>query len=91
FFGSAENSAGRSINYPDAETIARVSAARAIVDDAEREAEYQALEKKLIQEDAVWVPMYAELHLYCMGERVESFIPHWAGFSDFYGTDVVLK
>ena len=91
FFGSAENTRGRSLNYSDAEIIARVSAARAIVDDAAREAEYQALEKKLIEEDAAWVPMYAELHLFALGDRVASFIPHWAGWSDFYAADVVLK
>ena len=91
FFGSVENSAGRSLNYPDKEIIARVSAVRAIVDDKAREAEYQALEKKLIQEDAAWVPMFAELRMYCLGSRVKSFTPHWAGFADFYITDVTLK
>ena len=91
FFGTEEYTKGRSLNYPDREIIARVSAARSIVDDAEREAEYQALEKKLITEDAAWIPMYAELHLWCLGDRVASFTPHWAGFSDFYAADVVLK
>ena len=91
FFGSAENTKGRSINYADADVIARVSAVRSIVNDDERRAEYQALEKKLITEDAAWVPMYSTLHLWCIGERVESFTPQWAGFSDFYITDVVLK
>ena len=91
FFGSEENSKGRSLNYPDREIIARVSAARSIVDDAEREAEYQALDKKLIEEDAAWVPMFAELHMWCLGDRVASFTPHWAGFTDFYAADVILK
>ena len=91
FFGSVENSVGRSLNYADTDTIARVAAVRAIVDDAEREAEYQALENKLIQEDMAWVPMFAELHLYAIGDRVSSFTPQWAGFSDFYAIDVVLK
>ena len=91
FFGSEENSKGRSLNYPDREIIARVAAARSIVDDAEREAEYQALDKKLIEEDAAWIPMYTEMHLWCLGDRVASFTPHWAGFSDFYAADVVLK
>ena len=91
FFGSEENSKGRSLNYPDREIIARVSAVRSIVDDAEREAEYQALDKRLIEEDAAWIPMYAELHLWCLGDRVSSFTPHWAGFTDFYAADVVLK
>ena len=91
FFGSAKNSKGRSLNYQDEAIIARVSAARAIVDDAAREAEYQALEAKLIEEDMAWVPMYAELHLWALGDRVASFIPHWAGWSDFYAADIALK
>lgn len=91
FFGSEENSKGRSLNYPDREIIARVAAARSIVDDAEREAEYQALDKKLIEEDTAWIPMFAEMHLWCLGDRVTSFTPHWAGFTDFYAADVVLK
>lgn len=91
FFGSAENSKGRSLNYPDAEIMARVSAARSIVDDEARKAEYQALEKKLIEEDVAWVPMYAELHLWALGDRVAAFKPHWAGWSDFYAADFALK
>ena len=91
FFGNKENTTQRSLNYPDAEVMARVAAASAIVDDGEREAEYQALEKKLIGEDAAWIPICEELHLYCLGSRVESFTPQWAGFSDYYAADVVLK
>ena len=70
---------------------ARVAAASAIVDDDERKAEYQALEKKIISEDAAWIPMLEDLHLYCLGERVESFVPHWAGFSNFFASDVTLR
>ena len=91
FFGSESNTKMRSINDPDKDTIAKVAAASAIVDDDERMAEYQALEKKIITEDAAWIPLFEELHLYCMGDRVESFTPQWAGFSDFYAIDVVLK
>ena len=91
FFGSEENTRNRSINYPDKETIKRVAAAPAIVNDEERMAEYQALEKKIIGEDAAWIPLFEELHLYCMGERVQNFVPHWAGFSAFYAIDVTLK
>lgn len=91
FFGSEEASKGRSLNYPDKEIIARVSAARFILNDAEREAEYKALDSKLVEEDAAWIPMFAELHLWCLGDRVASFTPQWAGFTDFYAADVVLK
>jgi peptide/nickel transport system substrate-binding protein len=91
FFGNRENTTQRSLNYPDSEVMDRVAAASAIVDDQEREEEYQALEKKLIGEDAAWIPICEELHLYCLGSRVESFTPQWAGFSDYYAADVVLK
>ena len=91
FFGSVANTKGRSLNYPDTKTIDRVAAARAIVDDDARKAEYQALEKQLLEDEAVWIPMYAELHRWCLGLRVESFTPQWAGFTDFYVADVKLK
>ena len=91
FFGNEKNTRQRSLNYPDTETIDRVAAAGAIVDDAEREKEYQALEEKIIGEDQAWFSMFEVLHLYCIGDRVESFTPHWAGFSDYYAADVVMK
>ena len=91
FFGSAEKTAIRSLNYADEAVMARVAAASGITDDAERMAEYQALEKKIVEEDAAWVPLLGNTHLFAIGERVESFVPYWAGFSNFYATDVVLK
>ena len=91
FFGTEEASRNRSLNYADKDIIARVAAARAITDDAAREAEYQALDKKIIEDDAAWIPFCTELHLWCLGDRVASFIPQWAGFSDYFAADVTLK
>ena len=91
FFGSKDNTVVRSNNYSDEAVIERVAAARAIVDEDERLAEYAALEKKLVQEDAVWVPMFSLKHLYVTGDRVESFTPHWAGWSDIYFNGVDFK
>lgn len=91
FFGSVANTRLRSINYPDESVINRVAAASSIVDDAERMAEYQALEEKLVVEDAAWVPLLGNMHLFALGDRVESFVPYWAGFSNFYAKNVVLK
>lgn len=91
FFGSVENTVLRSDNYKDTEIIERVAAASAIVDDEERYAEYQALEEKIIHEDFSWVPLYALNHFYAISEDVESYSPHWAGYSDFYIKDVVMK
>ena len=69
----------------------RVEAASGITDDAERMAEYQALEEKIVVEDAAWVPLYANTHLFAISDRVESFVPYWAGYSNFYAADVTLK
>lgn len=91
FFGSADKTLIRSLNYPDTEVMARVAAASGITDDAERMTEYQALEEKIVVEDAAWVPLLGSTHLFAIGERVESFVPYWAGFSNFYVNDVTLK
>lgn len=91
YFGGLEASASRSLNYPDAKVMEEVAHARFIVDDDERREAYRELERKIVMEDVAWVPLVESEHLFCLGERVRSFIPHWAGFSDFYATDVTLE
>ena len=92
FFGGEEKTKIRSLNYYDTETMADVVAARAIVDDAEREAEYARLEKKIVQEDAAWIPMYGRTHLFVINtDKIEHFTPHWAGYSDFSFVGVTMK
>ncbi|MDO4267499.1 MAG: ABC transporter substrate-binding protein [Eubacteriales bacterium] len=90
FFGNTEKTTIRSINYPDTAVMDRVAAARAIVNEDERIAEYQALEEKLIHEDAAWVPMYSRLHLWAVSTRVQNFVPMWSGVSDkqYYGVSL---
>ena len=90
FFGGEDKTKMRSINYPDTEVMARVQAARAIVDVDERLAEYKALEEKIIQEDAAWVPMYSRLHLFAVSKRTQGFQVSWNGLSDvnFYPISV---
>lgn len=91
FFGSRDNTRVRSNNYSDDSVISRINAAKTIVDDKERYDEYAALEKKLVQEDAVWVPMFSIKHLFAVSDRVEQFTPHWAGWSDIYFAKTTLK
>lgn len=91
FFGNAEKTALRSLNYKDEAVMQRVSAATSIADDDERMAEYQALESKIVVDDAAWVPLFENTHLFAIGDRVDSFVPYWAGYSNFYAKDVVLK
>lgn len=91
FFSSAEGTKGRSLNYPDTEVMARVDKAKFIVDEDERMAEYAALEKKIVQEDAAWLPLFCVQHRFVISDNVESFIPHWAGYSDFNFYNVTMK
>jgi peptide/nickel transport system substrate-binding protein len=44
-----------------------------------------------VQEDAAWIPLMSQQHRYVLGDRVEHFTPHWAGYSDFNVYDVTLK
>lgn len=91
FYGSADKTKIRSGNYYNTEVMERVANARAIVDEEERLSEYAALEKQIVQEDAAWVPMFGRTHLFVLGDNVESFTPHWAGYSDFMFTNVTMK
>lgn len=91
FFGSKDNTVLRSDNYSDESVIKRVADARAIVDVDARMKEYADLEKKLVQDDAVWVPLYSLKHLFFKSDRLAEFKPHWAGWSDIYFTGVTLK
>jgi len=92
FFSSPETVRNRSLNYKDEAVMERIREARSIVNEEERLAEYAALEKKIVQEDAAWVPLYSpQQHMFVLSDRVESFTPHWAGFSDFAFAGVTMK
>ena len=91
FFGSRDKTRFRSGNYGDEDVIARIAAARTLQNEQERLAEYARLEKILIQDEAVWVPLFSTEHLFILGDRVESFTPFWAGWGSLYLRDIVLK
>ena len=92
FFSSPTTGTLRSLNYADQEIMDRVCAASSIVDEDERLAEYAALEKKIVQEDAAWIPLYSRAHLFVVNfDKIEHFTPHWAGYSDFNVYGVTMK
>lgn len=91
FFGSPDKTLIRSLNYADTDVMARVAAASGITDDDARMKEYRELERKIVIDDAAWVPLLGNMHLFAIGERVASFTPYWAGYSNFYAKDIVLK
>ena len=79
FFGSEENTRFRSLNYADTEVMERVRKARGIADGEKRIEEYQALEQRIIQEDAAWIPLFTRLHYYVAGERISGLRVSWNG------------
>lgn len=81
-FFSTEATVARSFNYQNKEAIARVEAARHIVDEAARTQEYIDLEKIIIQDDAAWVPLFTSEKIRVVQPRVKGFIPQWAGWGD---------
>ena len=91
FYGSEAKTKIRSLNYADTEVMARVAAASSIIDDDTRRAEYQALEEIIVLEDAAWLPLYENTHLFAIGDRVADFTPHWAGYTNFYAIDMIMK
>ena len=88
FFGNESNIERRGLGYSNTEAIARVAAARAIVDEDERIAEYQDLEKLIIQEDAAWVPLFSKEHLFVVNPAVSGFQVSWNGWSGNYYRNV---
>ncbi|WP_051656559.1 ABC transporter substrate-binding protein [Butyrivibrio sp. AE3004] len=91
FFGSKDNVRLRSLNYSDDSVINRVAAAKVIAKEDDRLAEYEALEKKILQDDAACVPMFSQKHLFVTSDKVAEFIPHWAGWNDIYFDQITLK
>lgn len=79
FFGNQGNTAYRSLCYPKEDIMARVRAARTIVDPEARVAEYRDLERVIIQEDAAWIPLFSRLRVYVMAERIEGVQSSWNG------------
>ena len=89
--GSRQKTLQRSSNFANEEIIGRISKARTLQDVNARAQEYAELEKILVRDHAVWVPLFSTNHLFVLGERVESFSPFWAGWSSMYLKDVTLK
>ena len=91
FFGNEGNIERRGFGYTNSEAIARVAAARAIVDEDERVAEYQDLEKLIIQDHAAWVPLFSKQHLFVVNPRVSGFKVSWNGWSGNYYRNVSVS
>lgn len=92
-FFAPENTVKRSFNYSNEAASKRVVEARAITDPEKRIAEYQELEKLIIQDDAAWVPLFSKQHVFVVNPRVQGFTPSWNGWSDnrFAGVSILQQ
>lgn len=92
FFSSAASKA-RSFNYKNKDAIKRIEATRHMIDPEKRIAEYQDLEKIVVQDDAAWIPLFHMDKVRAVQGRVKNFIPHWAGWGDcnYYSVELELS
>ncbi|MBQ7670218.1 MAG: ABC transporter substrate-binding protein [Clostridia bacterium] len=88
FFGNADNSLSNSLCYYDEDVFERAHHARAILNEDERLEEYRDLQKKIVVEDAAWIPLFSKLHFYVVSGKVGGFSMSWNGWSSvkFTGT-----
>ena len=75
-----QNTTRRSLCYRDSGILSRVHYARYILNEAERTREYAALEQKIVQEDAAWIPLFSGTCVYVTSSRVVHFETAWNGW-----------
>ena len=82
FFG-AKGTVARSYNAINPENFAALDKARAETDFAKRGKLYAELEKKIVIDQAAWLPMFSVKHLYVVQPKVKKFVIPWNGWSDY--------
>ncbi|QRG70102.1 ABC transporter substrate-binding protein [Brevibacillus choshinensis] len=90
-FFSSKNAKARSFNYTNKAVQDDLEKARTMVNQEERIKLYQELEKKIVHEDAAWLPLFALNHLFVVQPRVKNFQVSWNGWTSmsFYEIDIV--
>lgn len=79
FFGDAENTRFRSLNYPREDIMAQVRQARTIADADKRIQKYHDLERVIAQDDAAWIPLFSRQFFYVSSERLKGLRASWNG------------
>lgn len=80
FFGTRENARFRSLCYENEEVMARVRAARSIMDEQVRVAEYRDLERIIVQDEAAWIPLFSKERTFLVSDRIGNFTVGWNGW-----------
>ncbi|HWQ09970.1 MAG TPA: ABC transporter substrate-binding protein [Holophaga sp.] len=87
FFGE-KGTVVRSYNNIHPENFAALDQGRAETDFKKRGKLYNELEKKIVIDQAAWLPMFSLNHLYVLQPKVKKFVIPWNGWSDYSVYDV---
>lgn len=82
FFGP-KGTVARSYNNNSPEVFAALDKGRSETDFAKRGKLYAELEKKIVIDQAAWLPMFSLKHIYVVQPKVRKFVVPWNGWSDF--------
>ena len=81
FFGP-KGTVARSFNNVDNAVFAALEQGRSETNLVKRAKLYNALEKKIVVDEAAWLPMFSMKHLYVVQPKVKKFVVPWNGWSD---------
>lgn len=90
-FFSAKNGKARSTNYTDQTVMDELDQARTMVDQDARMKLYQSAEQTIVQDDAMFLPLFQLNHVFVVSDRVKNFSVSWNGWSSMSYYDVSLK
>lgn len=91
FYGTPDMTKNRSLCYSNEDIMARVYDACCIVDEPRRLKEYRYLEKKIVQENCAWIPLFSNEHYFVVSDRVKNFKVFWNGWTNTRYHDVVIE
>jgi len=82
FFGP-KGTVARSYNNISPEVFAALDKGRSEVNFDKRGKLYRDLEKKIVIDQAAWLPLFSLKHIYIVQPKVKKFVVPWNGWSDF--------
>jgi ABC-type transport system substrate-binding protein len=90
-FFSKKNVKVRSTNYTNTTVMDNLEKARTMVDADARIKLYQSAEQTILQDDAMFLPLFQLNHVFVVSNRVSNFKVSWNGWSSMSYYDVSLK
>ena len=82
-FFAPKGTVARSFNAVVPDNFKLLDQGRSETNFAKRGKLYADLEKRLVIDQAVWVPLFSMKHLYVVQPKVKKFVVPWNGWSDF--------